>query len=417
MRRLHAAWLLLPLVLAACGDEAPLDVGSELLPSDALRSFEVTLEPDQFLVRDSSFALYGDVGDVGFVVLAQSFQGVLTAHEFARFQLPTAIGVNDTLGVSRTDSAYTILRGEVFLSVDSLALRDTVPGTRVALNAFGESWDTAGVSWEFRRTGERWTVPGGTPGALLDTALVKRDSIILQVDSATMRQWRDTTNTVRGALLSLVDAGTRLRVSTPVLRIYARSRYHPDTTVVVVAQAPGARFDYRPRLPTVASDIRFSGVPTWRSFLQFRTDMKDLSIPCGTGCTARLGTLGITRAELVLQPVTPPPGFTPELPIRPAAYRLLFAPPVPIQRTPIGAAIGTTMAALEPSRFTTGGAPAYVVLTDFVRGVVADTAADPVNRSWITLMAVDSLSIGVGTFAPGPRLRLVLSTAREIQLP
>ena len=175
MRSLFAAALLAPLLFAACDVEQPLDVGEELLPPQALRSFEVTLEPGQFLLRDTSFALYGDVQDADFTVLARDFEGVLNAHGFARFQLPTAIAVKDTLGVARTDSAFTILRGELVLLLDTTAVNTDSGNYRVALNALAESWAPDSVNWEFRSPGTRWTVPGGTPGALIDTALVATD--------------------------------------------------------------------------------------------------------------------------------------------------------------------------------------------------------------------------------------------------
>jgi len=418
MRRPGPAWLLLPLLLAACGDEQPLEVGGELLPPDALRSFEVVLEPGQFLLRDTAFAIYGDVPDVDYQVLANQFEGALNAHAFARFVLPTIIAVTDTLGVASADSTPTLYRGEVVLYVDSLAENDTAGDFHVAMHSLGESWDPAEADWEFRSSGVRWTTPGGTAGALLDTALVNPDSIVLQVDSATMQEWADTTNARRGALLLLLDAPSRIRTQAPVLKVYARSRFHPDTTFMVVSQAPDTRFDYRPRLPTVSGDIRIAGLPAWRSFLEFRPDLKDVTVSCGTGCSVPLRAASITRAELVLQPVTPPAGFTPERPLLPAAYRALLAPEFPLQRSPIGAAIGTMESELPPSRFSDGAAPGYLIVTDFIQQVVADTATTGSgSRNWLTLLPINASTLGVGTFAPSPRLRLVLSTAREIQLP
>jgi hypothetical protein len=239
---------------------------------------------------------------------ANQFEGALNAHGFARFVLPTIIAVTDTLGIARTDSAPALYRGEVVLYVDSLAENDTAGDFRVALHSYGESWDPAEADWEFRSSGVRWTTPGGTVGALLDTALVNPDSIVLQVDSATMQQWADTTNAQGRAPL---HAPSRIRTQAPVLKVYARSRFHPDTTFMVVSQAPNTRFDYRPRLPTVSGDIRVAGLPAWRSLLEFRPDLKDVTVSCGTGCTVPLRAASITRAELVLQPVTPPAGFTP----------------------------------------------------------------------------------------------------------
>jgi len=420
MKRFLPAWLLLA-ALAACGDEEPLSIGSELLPPEALRSFEVVLEPGQFLLADTAFALYGGLEEAEYLLLATGFEGVLNARAFARFEIPRAIGVKDTLGVARTDSTPNYYRGEVVLYVDSLAEHDTAGNFRVALHGVPEDWDPAAADWEYRSDGVRWSVPGGTPGVLLDTALVNPDSIVLHVDSATMQQWADTTNARRGALLSMLDAPARLRTGRPVLKVYARTRFDPDTTYVVVAQAPEAKFDYRPRLPTTAGDLRVSGAPTWRSFLHFRPDLRSVTVSCGPGCTVPLAATSITRAELVLQPVPPPAGFSPELPLLPAGYQALVSPEFPLQRSPVGTAIGIIEAALEPERFRGGGAPVYLVVTEFVQAAVSDSTANAAGNTartdWLTILPVGDLSFGLGAFAPAPRLRLLLTTAREIQLP
>jgi hypothetical protein len=410
------------MLLAACGDEQPLGIGSELLPEQALRSFEVILEPEQFLLRDTAFALYGDVAEADFTLLARDFEGALNAHGFARFQLPAAIAVTDTLGVARVDSTPRFVRGEVVLQLDSLD-ENTVGNFRVALQTIAEAWDPDSANWEFRRTGVRWSTPGGTPGILVDTALIGRDSVVLQVDSMTMRAWADTSNGARGARLTLLDPNSRLRSAHPQLRVYARSRFKPDTTFMVISQAPLAKFDYRPRLPATSGNPWVSGLPAWRTFLQFRPDLEDLDISCGAGCILPLGATSITRAELMLQPVVQPAGFSLEKELQPAAYNALVAPEFPLERTPVGSPIGTVEGGLAPDRFAAGAAPAYLVVTDFVQRAVGDTVASSAGGSgvpqtdWLVILPINTATFGIGTFAPSPRLRLVLSVAREIQLP
>ncbi|NJD11374.1 MAG: hypothetical protein FIB01_13365, partial [Gemmatimonadetes bacterium] len=358
MRRPRGAWLLVPLLLAACGEEEPLDVGRELLPAQALRSFELVLEPEQYLLQDTAFT-YGEVDQAGFMLLARDFEGVLNARGWARFDLPTAIGIKDSAGVSRTDSAATFFRGEVVLYVDTLADYDSTWSFRVALHAVAEPWDAAVADWDNRQTGVAWSTPGGTPGALISTAPVRPDSIVLPVDSATLLAWRDTTNTRRGVLLSLLDAPARIRTARPVLKVYARSAWHPDTTFMVVSQAPAARFDYRPRPALVAGEARISGLPNWRSFLHFRPDLRAAVVSCGVGCTIPLRSTSITRAELVLQPARPPAGFLPELPLQPAAYQVLASAAFPLQRSPLGTFVGSVDSTVAAARFAGGGAPLY----------------------------------------------------------
>lgn len=416
-RRLFS--LLLPLLFVACGQEEPVGIGSELLPGEAVTTFTVLLEPADYLLLDTAFAVYGAIEPPTFNLLARDYEGALNANTFARFILPTAIAVVDSAGVARTDSTPTLVRGEILLVPDSATT--TGPTTlRVAAYRMGESWDPAFAGWQLRREGEPWAVPGGTPGVLLDTALyVRGDTLRLDVDSATLAAWADTANASRGVLISLLDAPARMRTAIPRLRIYSRSRWNPDTLFTTISNAPDARFVYDPRPDSVAGGVRFNGTPSWRSFLRFRSDLADRTFPCGTGCTVALRDVDVTRAELLLQPQTPPPGFVPELATSPVAYSAMVTPQIPLARSPLGIAIGTTVDPLTLDDYRDGADPAAVVVTQFVRQLVSDTTTDfSTGRSeWLTIIASAPQTFGFGQFAPGPRLRLVLTTAREVQLP
>jgi len=415
MRPLRLTCLLLPLFAIACTDEQPLGLGSELLPPQTLRSFEVVLEPDRFLLSDTSFALYGETRNAAFMLLASDYGGALNSHGFARFDMPVAIAVTDTLDVSRVDSTFVPVRGEVRLLVDSTA--DNTDSIFVAMHSFAESWDPDTADWDDREGGVPWSTPGGTQGVLIDTAMVAGDTIVLEVDSATMQAWADTTNGRRGALLSVQAGPGRVRLSAPSLVVYSRSSYKPDTLFTTVSQAPLARFDYRPALPIESSDPWIAGLPLRRSFLHFRPDIDTITVPCGTGCTIPLRSASITRAELVLQPVAAPAGFTPELPLQPTSYPLLRSPEFPLERSPLGDPVGTVLGTVEPSRFADGTAPVYLIVTEFVARVVADSTSSTQRSDWLAVLPNAVPTVGVGTFAPSPRLRLLLTIAREIQLP
>lgn len=413
------AWLLLPMLFAACDKEEPVGIGPELLPGESVTTFVVTLDPADYLLLDTAFAAYGGIEPPTFNILARDYEGALNANTLARFVLPTLIPVIDSLGVARTDSAPALVRGEILLLPDTAA--STAPAQlRAAAYRVAESWDPAVATWTLRAAGQAWTVPGGTPGLFLDTALyVPGDTLRLHVDSATLAQWADTTNATRGALISLLDASARLRTTMPRLRVYARSRWNPDTLFTATAQAPDTRFVYDPRPDSVAGMVRYNGTPTWRSFLRFRPDIADLTVPCGTGCTLPLRQADITRAELLLQPRTPPPGFTPEFATSPVAYSALVTPQIPLARSPLGIAIGTTLDPLTLADYRDDARPAPLVITQFLRQLVTDTTTDfSTGRSdWLAILATTPQTFGFAQFAPGPRLRLVLTTAREVQLP
>jgi hypothetical protein len=220
-------------------------------------------------------------------------------------------------------------------------------------------------------------------------------------------------------LLRITEGTGRLRTTAPVLRVHASSSRR-DTTVTVTTSPIVRDFIYTPTLPTQAADIRSGGLPGWRGFLHFRSDLRELVIDCGTGCSGPLRDFHITRAELVLQPTAPPPGFRPEVAIGPSAYLGLVSPDVPLPRTLLGSAVGAVTGVLEPERFVVGGAPAAIVVTPFLRLALADSAADDpafFRPEWLVITPGAQVTFGFGLFEPGPRLRLVLSTAQENQLP
>jgi hypothetical protein len=78
----------LPVVLGlfaatACTEETPTDVGDDLLPSGDVRTFEVILDPAQFLTFDTTFTGYTTTQQADWVTLANSFESVVDAMQTA----------------------------------------------------------------------------------------------------------------------------------------------------------------------------------------------------------------------------------------------------------------------------------------------------------------------------------------------
>lgn len=412
--------LALGLALAACGEEVPTGLGQELLPENAIRTFELILEPADFLVFDTAFSGYGVSRGGPFAILARDYEGALTTHIPARYRLPDRIVVRDTGTVLVVDSMPTLTGAEVLLLVDTIG-SDHSGTLQISAHRMGESWDPASATWIYRDSAAAlpWTVPGGTPGVEITTiSYTGGDTILLPIDTATLRTWADSLDDTRGVLIRIVDGTGRLRTTAPVLRVFARSSV-ADTTVLVSTTPTVRDFFVTPTLPSEASDIRSGGLPGWRTFLRIRDDLRDRTVSCGPGCSAPLHSFDITRAELILQPTAPPPGFRPEVAVGPTAYLGLVTPEIPLRRSLLGSAVGATVEVLEPERFVVGAEPVAVTLTEFVRLAVADSTADEefFRPEWLVITPGAQTTFGFAAFEPGPRLRLVLSTAQENQLP
>jgi hypothetical protein len=424
-------WLLLLsalFVVSACTDEAPTEVGDDLLPGDEVRTFEVILQPAEYSTYDTTFSGYAGVRNAAFTVLANDFQNVLDANTLLRFaQPPNVITVRNAAGNAVIDSTPSFFAGRLVLRVDTTASESNPP---LQIRGFetAEAWD-ASATWTLRiDTGNvelPWTTPGGTRGPQLDTATwVAGDTIVLDVDSQTVARWSDTTNVARGALIVAETNNTRIRFSSAVLRVSARSDLDPDTVVNVDLPAAVSGFVFNPS-PPPATELRVGGVPTWRTMVGIREDLATLTFPCPgqANCQVRLDRAHINRAELLLQPAAAPAGFIPEDTTLLQVRTLLVSPGVPLQRSPIGVEIcGNSLACVLTGRIapelfaqTPATQPVALDITNYIIALVDEEIADAERPPFAltVLTASEPVIFGFATFAQGPRLRLVLTAPVE----
>jgi hypothetical protein len=180
-------------------------------------------------------------------------------------------------------------------------------------------------------------------------------------------------------------------------------------------------FLFEPTLPAVANEPRAGGTPGWRTVLQLRERLDTLSFACPgvPNCRFQLGDVTINHAGIRLQPMQPPPGFSPENDLTIAAYLMLPAPEVPLQRSPLSDLVGAAVA--PRSSFLAPGAPVFELA---VTNLIATAATRPERRgtgflpTHIALVSgLDVRTFGFAAFETMPRLRLVVSVAQEMQLP
>jgi hypothetical protein len=416
------------LFVSACTDEVPTEVGDDLLPSRSVRTFEIILEADDFLTFDTTFSGFAQPRNASFLPLANQFQGVLDVNVLLRFaQPPSTITVRNAAGTVVTDSTPSWFRGRLVLQIDTLDSESTPP---LIVSAFHttEPWDVS-ASWTLRvDTGAvelPWSMPGGTRGAQIDTATWEAgDSIVLAVDSQTVAQWSDTTNDARGAVVVMETNGARVRVIGAVLRLEARSDLQPDTVVTANVGALRSIFVFNPP-PPPPNELRVGGVPAWRTMLGVRSDLADLVFPCPgvSNCQLQLDSAHINRAELLLQTVAAPAGFLQEDTTLVQVRTLVVTPGVPIERSPLGVDVcgGSVRCLLNgraiPSYFTQGQAHPVMAfdVTNYILALVDDEIpAESRPPFALTLLdAQEPSTIGFSTFAPGARLRLVLTAPVE----
>ena len=413
---------LAPVFMSACTDESATDVGDVLLPNGEVLTFEVTLPASQFLVSDSAFAGYTQPFDATFGLIANKFEGVFDANTLLRFSLtPRTVVVRTTGNTIVVDSAPRFPTGRMVVKFDTLG--STARPVRFTLYRTAEPWDVS-ATWINRvDTGTvtlPWATPGGTRGVAIDTVTwTASDSISLTVDSSTLAIWNDSTERARGAILVAETPGARSRMLSAIVHIAARSSVRADT-VVNVDIVPSVRtYVANPTLAPNSSSIRIGGIPTWRSFLRFREDLRGLRFPCNNGqpnCTVSLDSAHVNRAQLLLKPALTPAGFLPEDSVFIEARTIALSPSVPIERSPLTADVPIARSGLLAPRAFREPATAEIVRMD-ITGFIAhllDESIVAANRRapWLVLMQIPEASTqGFATFDDALMLRLVLTTA------
>lgn len=414
----------LALALAACTDEAPTDVGDALLPSGDVLTFEVLLPAERFLVSDTSFSGYNLPIDASFGLIANKRDGVVDANTLFRFSLPPrTITVRPTTGTTTVvDSQPRFVSGQVVVKLDTL----TASARPIFFRMFrtAEEWHTS-ATWTSRvdttNTRLRWATPGGTRGALIDTATwTAGDSVVFDVDSATLAFWADSTNRARGAILVAETNGAFARTFTTTVNVNAKSSIRADTTVNVTLVPSVRTFVFNPTLVSPWSEARVGGIPTWRTFMRFRDDLRSIVLPCaggGVNCRVSLDSVRINRAELLLRTAASPLGFAPEDSIIVEARTLVTAAQVPVERTPIMGAISRSNV-IAGGAFRTGGETVVRLdVTGFIvhqldESVAATSRVPP----YLALLQIPETStFGFASFTPTPVLRLVVTTTVEDQ--
>lgn len=427
LKRLPLA-LLPALVLAGCADEGP--VGLEpLVPPGMVRSFEIVLDADRFLVMDTTITGFSRAGGSGYGVVAHAHGGVLEAHTLLRPALPIrSITYQDATGSSQTDDSPILLGGELILDIDTLQARPSEP-VSFALYRIGEEWDPASASWSLRVDSSGvslpWAQPGGTRDALVSRAQLvpESNSLSFNVDAATLNLWSDTLNAARGALIVGETPGTRLRFNAFRLVVQASPEARPDTIVFDTVGLRGLTFVYDPP-PASDGSMFVGGTPAWRSYVQFRDRLDTVTVqaPCADTpadtCAYRLGDANINYAGLVFTPVAPPAGFAPDDTVRIILFRVLGAGQIPLARAPLAQSLGQLV--VPPASFATGE-PAEVTFTQPFRTIVQLMATDE-DAPPVTLAMLDQLSglqFGIASFAPigagaaAPKLRLIISVVDQ----
>jgi hypothetical protein len=411
-------------LVAGCGDEDPVGLGSDLM-GPGVRTYEVTLDPAEFLVADTTFDGIGTLNDAFFRMVAHAFDDDLEARTLFSIARPATVNYTPSEGSAVTDTIQSIVGGVLTVVVDTVA---SSPGpVDLEIVRVTEEWAAPSADWEVRLdtagVTETWAAPGGSPGAVLGGATwTSGDTLVITLDSAAVAVWDDTLAARLGGMIRSATPGSRL--------FFESMEFHFDVvpvttdTVVPAGGLRNSKIILTPEDTAPAEgELRVGGLPAWRSFLRFQP-MADVLIPCGPGalptCTLPLGNVTINQAALLLTPL-PVGSRRVEGPSRIEGRGVLEGPGVPLTRSPLTPPFQPPTDTLEAALFVAPDPDAPAVslsITSYVRFQL-DPPEDDEPPQWLALTAVgERARFGYAAFGGRasdrpPRLRLVVSVRDE----
>lgn len=413
-------------VLGACSEQSPTSLDPDGIPF-AVRTFEVEIPWSDFGRSVQSFSGFGVPADVGLVVLANAFEGVLDARGLVRFDtFPTFVTVRNAEGSLVADTAITLLGGSIIADV-IVPPADSVGSWEFAAGALSQEWSVRSATWEAAvdTIGELvpWTEPGAGPVRPIGVGTLElsdtTDSVLVTLDSLTLAEWRDPESD-RSMRFDLLTPDRRVRATNFRIRLDIGSTIDADTTVVREVALRQRTFIYSPAPEAPDGTLRVGGAPAWRTVfgLDIPTVLDGPQELCDlVGCPYALTPSAVNRASLVLRTRGSPPGFEPQDTLV-VDTRPVLAPDA-LPKSPLGDSfVGGSFIGSEAFR---EGAeePVEIQITSFVRAQV-DPDADGSEPSTIALLsAFEPIDVALAEFdgpddEGAPRLRLFVTVSERV---
>lgn len=417
--------------VAACGESAPTALDPQLLPLEP-RTVEVVLPWSDFGESVQVFGGYGEVNDLLGTVVANEYRDTLVARSLVRFGFfPSAASVRDSTGTTRTDTLLTFVGGRVVARIDTVRSRVEGP-VELALLRLDQSWHAPSASWQFRvdtiGVQEAWAEPGAGPAAPLTSAVwdpASGDSVVFQVDSATVALWGDTAVARPTARVDMVTPGQEVEILGVDLRLITRPSINQDTLVDVNVSSVNRTFVYDPFPEPLADGIRVGGAPAWRTVLTLDvpTVLDGPASLCDqVGCPFALDPDRLNHASIIFRSrASSPSAFQPTDSVLLDARPVLVPDRLP--KAPLGPSfLGIIGRAVGPDAFgDQAGEEIAVPITDYLRSLVDPEVQDRVSRDLALLSLLEPSSVGYADFegpgSPGePRLRLIVTASDTVEI-
>ena len=407
------------ILLGGCADETPTAVGGDLFPDGTLPvTVELTLPASAFTSGDTVYSGYTSRHDANFMVVADQFETVLSAHgliEFVDFP-DTVFATVD--GDIHKDTVFT------YGTATLRAVMDTTASTRgpaiLQLWSVEQEWDAATATWELARNSdgevEPWQEPGGTRGQLLAEAVwlprdtITADTVLWQLDADEMTALVED---YPGLLVTTTTPGARVELGDFLLSANIHPASAPADTVEEQIPAGPMTFVVTPDQPMAPGVWSVGGPTSSRAVLTIDPALEIPTCPPAVDpdCpTIPFRDVTLNYAGLVLETEAVPDGYRP-LDALFLTLRRLFEPEIGAQ-APLGSVVAADTA--SPVLFVSGSEGTIELgITQPLRAILASDSAATLGL----LAEPEGSNFGVAWFAREPMLRVIFTLPLESSFP
>ena len=415
-----------------CQEELTTSLEGDLIPVGAV-TVEVILPFHEFAGDLEAWGGYGRPYELTKDIVARAFEGTLDARVLNSWNpYPVTTTVQDSTGIYTADSTLTFVGGRLVARFDTVTsvLADSVI---LSISALPRDWDFRSVGWNVAVDSlgdlQLWEEAGAGPTLPLATVVwdpLAGDSVVFEIDSASVALWADTAGAKKGVRIESLTEGTRLDLVNLTYLLSTRPSVHPDTIVELPVGSRTRSFIYDPVPDEPVDEIRIGGVPAWRSV--FTMDMpKTLDGPpelCEqVQCPLTLTSESLIAAALVLTSRAPEPAFQPSDPLRLDLRPVLE--PSRLPKSPLGSSLVGALGVLLPFEYfgDEAGTEVEIPVGPYVEGLIAANL-DPeleVPHTLALLSSFEPLSLYFAAFEgpdspAGPELRLILTLAEDVRI-
>ncbi|MDR0786397.1 MAG: hypothetical protein LBG44_00775 [Gemmatimonadota bacterium] len=407
-------------IATGCSDQLPTLTDSDRIPSGIKPvTIEYFLDAADFLVSGLSVRGNTDISNTNFAIVAENFDGALSAHVVTKFEVPPDSHSSSLLPSGTFQWLEATLRTTV---VDSLT---SDPAMVFSLWVVDEDFNSS-VTWENAINDSvpavPWSQPGGPTTRLVGTTdwvrkepedtTSTRNDLVWYVNTSILQDFAE--RDVQPGFMITAGDGTQTRLGSISLSYLVQPLPETEADTMMtysLAQVFRRTIISEPAPPLPANAWSVGGISSDQTLLRFKLPLELPGCATGSCPSIPVSAVSLNRVDLLLEPFPVANGFRPVGPL-PITVRLRYSPDLGAQ-----AALGRIVSGLAaPAEgFATGTGKEH----DFIITAAVANALSTRDTDFGLALTIepDASQLSYAWYSRTPRLRFVYTLRQSPELP